>query len=103
MARQLKALDLFAGAGGFSLGLHNSGIITKAAIEFDKFAAETFRANFPNAEVYNEDVSSFTEEDIRNKFKEVDIVIGGPPCQGFSVAGPYKFGMLDSRNNLVLE
>jgi DNA (cytosine-5)-methyltransferase 1 len=103
MEKKLKTLDLFSGAGGFSLGLHNAGIITKAAIEFDKFAAETFKNNFPQTDVYNDDVASFTDEDIKKKFQDVDIVVGGPPCQGFSVAGPYKFGMLDSRNNLVLE
>lgn len=101
--RSINSLDLFAGAGGFSLGLHDAGINTLAAIEYDKFAAETFQYNFPRAKVFQRDITSFTDEEVKKNFSNIDLVVGGPPCQGFSVAGPYKFGILDDRNNLVKE
>ncbi|MBK9258053.1 MAG: DNA cytosine methyltransferase [Saprospiraceae bacterium] len=85
------------------MGLHNAGINTFAAIEQDKFAAETFKINFPKAKVYQRDITTFSNEEIKSKFSKIDIIVGGPPCQGFSVAGPYKFGILDDRNNLVQE
>lgn len=98
-----NSLDLFSGAGGFSLGLHNAGINTIAAIEQDKFAAETFQYNFPKSKVFQRDITSFSNKEIKAKFSNIDLLVGGPPCQGFSVAGPYKFGILDDRNNLVQE
>lgn len=101
--KTLNSLDLFSGAGGFSLGLHNAGINTFAAIEQDKFAAETFQFNFPKSQVYQRDITTFTNKEIKSKFSNIDLLVGGPPCQGFSVAGPYKFGILDDRNNLVQE
>lgn len=101
--KTLNSLDLFSGAGGFSLGLHNAGINTFAAIEQDKFAAETFQFNFPKSNVYQRDITTFTNKEIKSIFSNINLLIGGPPCQGFSVAGPYKFGILDDRNNLVQE
>jgi DNA (cytosine-5)-methyltransferase 1 len=101
--KTLYSLDLFSGAGGLSLGLHNAGINTFAAIEQDKFAAETFQFNFPKSKVYQRDITTFTDKEIKREFSNIDLLVGGPPCQGFSVAGPYKFGILDHRNNLVQE
>jgi DNA (cytosine-5)-methyltransferase 1 len=101
--KTFNSLDLFSGAGGFSFGLHQSGINTVAAIEHDKFAAETFQFNFPKAKVYQRDITSFSNKEIKTNFSNIDLLVGGPPCQGFSVAGPYKFGVLDDRNNLVQE
>jgi DNA (cytosine-5)-methyltransferase 1 len=101
--KTLNSLDLFSGAGGFSLGLHNVGINTFAAIEQDKFAAETFQFNFPKSKVYQRDITTFTNKEIKSKFSNINLLVGGPPCQGFSVAGPYKFGILDDRNSLVQE
>lgn len=103
MKKNINSLDLFSGAGGFSLGLHNAGINTFAAIEQDRFAAETFQFNFPHSKVFQRDITSFSTKEIKSKFSKIDLLVGGPPCQGFSVAGPYKFGVLDDRNNLVQE
>nr|WP_299071486.1 DNA cytosine methyltransferase [uncultured Allomuricauda sp.] len=99
----MKSLDLFAGAGGFTLGLHQAGIHTQAAIEIDRFASETFRFNFPKVQQYERDITSFSDEEVLEKFSGIDLLVGGPPCQGFSVAGPSQYGKLDKRNNLVLE
>lgn len=99
----MKSLDLFAGAGGMTLGFQNAGITSIGAIEIDKFAAETFAYNFPNVPIYNRDISSFSEDEIIRLFSGVDIIAGGPPCQGFSVAGPSQYGIIDKRNTLIME
>ncbi|WP_117885762.1 DNA cytosine methyltransferase [Aureibaculum luteum] len=99
----INCLDLFAGSGGFTLGLKEAGIKTKAAIEIDRFAVETFRHNFPKVDMHHRDITSFNDKEIKSNFTGVDLIVGGPPCQGFSVAGPSQYGKLDDRNNLVLE
>jgi len=99
----LAALDLFAGAGGFSLGLRKAGINVVGAIELDRFAAETYRTNFPGATVYEVALETRSSRWLKTKFSGVDIIAGGPPCQGFSVAGPSQYRILDARNSLVLE
>lgn len=80
----LKSLDLFAGAGGLSLGLKAAGWDTVAALEYDGEAAGTYRKNFPKVKVLQEDVHAVDFSQWRGK---VDLVAGGPPCQPFSVAG----------------
>ncbi len=99
----MTALDLFAGAGGMTLGFKNAGISSVGAIEIDRFAAETFRYNFPDIPLYRRDIYSFKDAEIRELFSGVDIVAGGPPCQGFSVAGPSQYGIIDKRNSLIME
>ena len=99
----MKSLDLFAGAGGMTLGFKHAGIESVGAIEIDRFAAETFKYNFPNIPIYQRDIYSFSDEEVFNLFKGVDIVAGGPPCQGFSVAGPSQYGIIDKRNSLIME
>jgi len=99
----MKSLDLFAGAGGMTLGFKNAGVESVGAIELDRFAADTFRYNFPEIPMYNRDIYSFTNEEIESLFAGVDIVAGGPPCQGFSVAGPSQYGIIDTRNTLIME
>lgn len=99
----MRSLDLFSGAGGMTLGFKNAGIHSIGAIEVDRFAAETFRYNFPETPMYRRDIYSFSEEEIARLFSGVDIVAGGPPCQGFSVAGPTQYGIIDKRNTLIME
>lgn len=98
-----KVLDLFAGAGGLTLGLENAGLKTVAAIELDRFAVETYKANFPDVDVYMKSVRDFSNQEILEKFSGIDVLVGGPPCQGFSVAGPSQYGLVDERNDLLLE
>ena len=80
----MRSLDLFSGAGGLTRGLHDAGWDTVAAVEIDPHANETYAANFPGVELVRSDIRSV---DFRRWRGTVDLVVGGPPCQPFSVAG----------------
>ena len=99
---QLKVIDLFAGAGGFGLGFQLAGYEVICSIEIDKWAADTLRVNNPNMTVIQKDVRNFqSPNDIRQIFSgSPHVIIGGPPCQGFSVAGPAQKNLKDPRNSL---
>ena len=79
---EITTLDLFAGAGGLSLGLRQSGLGYRPilAVEFEPAAARTFKANF-DCDVYDGPIENV------ERFPEADVIIGGPPCQGFSPLG----------------
>lgn len=77
-----KVLDLFSGAGGFSHGFQKAGYSIKWGIDSDKLVRETFEHNHPNSEFICADLRDLNPED----FKDVDVVIGSPPCPDFSVA-----------------
>lgn len=101
-----NVLDLFCGAGGFSLGLDNvPNIKTVEAVDFDKYATETFQKNFKDAYVITGDI---TDQNIKKeiisvaKKRKVNMIVGGPPCQGFSLKGK-NLGLDDPRNFLFLE
>lgn len=100
---KFRVLDLFAGAGGLSAGLDmNPEIETVEATDFMKEATDTFALNFPNATVIYGDICDATVKDkIVKCAKElkVNMIVGGPPCQGFSNKGK-KLGLKDPRNFL---
>lgn len=87
------AVDVFAGAGGLSLGLEAAGWKVKAVVEFDEAAVETHRANFVGVEHLSCDVRSIDF----GRFKGIDLIAGGPPCQPFSVSGK-RLGSVDIRD-----
>lgn len=74
-----RLIDLFSGCGGMTQGFHNTGRFNSTfAVEFDRYAAATFSENLPSVEMQATPI-----EDVRT-FPAADVVIGGPPCQGFS-------------------
>lgn len=82
----MKIIDLFAGCGGFSIGFLQEGFEIYKAVEFDKVIASTYIKNHPHTPVIIDDIKNV---DFQNEFKknDADVIIGGPPCQGFSMAG----------------
>lgn len=103
---KFKVLDLFCGAGGLSAGLDsNKDIKTVIGTDFNKYAIETFEKNFPNAIGICGDITEKETKDniVRLSIENgVNMIVGGPPCQGFSLKGK-NLGMEDPRNFLFLE
>lgn len=103
----ITAIDLFCGCGGISKGLELAGIDVLAGLDFFKEAGETYRKNFDHKFVYGDITKSETKQELYNiikkelKGKQLNIVAGGFPCQGFSMSG--KRDMNDPRNKLYLE
>ena len=103
----LKTIDLFAGAGGLSLGFQLAGgYRIVAAAEINKYARETYKANIakndPNF-VFIENVQGYDFAALNERLGGIDIVIGGPPCQGFSNANRQKNHIISMNNGLVKE
>ncbi len=102
---QLTCLDLFAGCGGLTIGLAQAGIKVRWANEIDAHAAETYRQSHPGCTVFEEDVNLLyrrlldLDEDLPRP-GEVDLIAGGPPCQGFSGYNRHRHTE-DPRNSLV--
>ncbi|CAM3726359.1 Cytosine-specific methyltransferase [Tsukamurella ocularis] len=107
------AVSLFSGCGGFCDGVRQAGFEVLAAVELDRFASETYRANFPEVPLYEGDVHHFLDEDSaewsatdgerfeRLKATQIDLLFGGPPCQGYSQIGTRILD--DPRNELYLQ
>ena len=103
---RLKMIDLFSGAGGLSEGLSEAGFHSLFASEVVPVYAQTYRQNHPNTEVYTADIRNVDANEIREKLNiekgELDLIAGGPPCQGFSINAPVRT-TLDERNHLFKE
>lgn len=93
----MKVASFFAGVGGIDIAFENAGFDVIWANEFDKYAADTYRLNFNN-ELIVDDIRNIEAKDI----PDFDVMIGGFPCQAFSVAG-YRKGFDDERGNLFFE
>lgn len=106
MAKQFNVLDLFSGCGGLSCGLDQvDGITTQVALDFEPKAIDTFQRNFPHAHCVCGDIcdEQIKQEIIKvSKERNVNMIVGGPPCQGFSLKGK-KLGLNDPRNFLFME
>lgn len=99
----LNVLDLFCGAGGLSYGFESAGFNVLLGIDSDAKALETFELNHKGAKALCGDITQIEyEKDIKPLLGEnrIDVIIGGPPCQGMSLSGPRKFD--DPRNKLYL-
>ena len=79
-------VDLFAGPGGLSLGFELAGFRVAAGVEWDKNAAETYRQNHPKTILLEKNVAFVTPDEIIEKCGIPNVIIGGPPCKGFSSA-----------------
>lgn len=97
-----KVIDLFSGVGGLSLGFQNAGFEVLLANEIDPSIANAYVQNHPNVKMINDDIIKLDEIFLSEYKGKVDIVIGGPPCQGFSQKGSRKL-FEDDRNFLFKE
>ena len=96
-------MDLFCGAGGLSRGFIDAGFSVRLGVDFDDMALKTFEKNHEGAVAMKLDLFDLDNVDVIKKFFDkkrlaVDVLVGGPPCQGFSLAGPRQVD--DSRNKL---
>lgn len=97
-----NGIDIFSGAGGLSLGAELAGICIKCAIEINPSAAKTFKRNHPNSIVINQDIRTISKKDFDFNTDDVFIIMGGPPCQGFSLSNTRSRNM-NNPNNLLFE
>lgn len=101
--RDMKFLDLFAGIGGFRLGLTRQGHECIGFSEIDKFARKSYKAIYETkGEIEFHDIRQVTDQDFRQLRGQVDIICGGFPCQAFSLAGR-RLGFEDTRGTLFFE
>ena len=100
-SNNLKAMSFFAGCGGLCYGIKAAGFDIVAVNELEEAYKEIYKENFSNFEFLPNDITKIKDSDIRKilqKHNNIDLMIGGPPCQGFSLAG--KRDVHDSRNTL---
>lgn len=104
-SNRLIAVDLFAGAGGLSLGFEQAGFDVLAAVEIDPIHAATHEFNFTYSKTFCADIGRISAQRIRHESpigdQDIDVVIGGAPCQGFSLMG--KRSLDDPRNALIAQ
>ena len=101
--RSLSFIDLFSGAGGFSCGLEMAGFNCVLGVDFNKDAIDTFQKNHPLSKSYCGDIKKLTNKKLSSMIdiQNIDMIVGGPPCQGFSTVGSGNPD--DQRNNLFKE
>ena len=102
MSKKFTCVDLFSGAGGLSRGFYDAGYEVVLGVDFDEAALKTFRENHGNAEamkldLFNHDNINVIVDFLQERDIKLDVLVGGPPCQGFSIAGPRD--MNDKRNS----
>ncbi len=103
--QKLKVLDTFAGAGGFSLGFELAGCEVVGGIEIDAWASETFAHNHTGAAAVQRDLQTISNDELLDLFanRRPDVLLGGPPCQGFSICRKNAGDPTDPRNSLFVE
>ncbi|TAG06358.1 MAG: DNA (cytosine-5-)-methyltransferase [Cytophagia bacterium] len=106
MNYKLKYIDLFSGSGGFSLGFDKKGFQNVFSVDIEPSFCSTYKYNFPKHQLIQKDICDLSNSEILylKGFDEIDVVIGGPPCQGFSMAGSIGRKFIDDpRNKLFKE
>ena len=102
-----KAIDLFCGCGGLTLGMKQAGFEVIGAVDNDHLAVETYKANHEDVEVWEEDITTLTIGEVKKRLNlkegELDLLAGCPPCQGFSTMRTLNGGkrIRDGRNKLI--
>ncbi|ATO43928.1 DNA cytosine methyltransferase [Loigolactobacillus coryniformis] len=94
-----KIIDLFSGVGGLSIGFRNAGYNVVLANEIDASIANSYQKNHPETKMINEDITKLDIADTFAEYRDVGMIIGGPPCQGFSQKGK-RLSLRDPRNYL---
>ncbi|MBI2825944.1 MAG: DNA cytosine methyltransferase [Planctomycetia bacterium] len=105
MGSQIVGIDLFAGAGGMSLGARLAGVHVRLAVESDQHAARTYAANHPTTQIFNEDIRRLNGTKLKRVLtgRAPTVVFGGPPCQGFSYSNQRTRSPDNPENWLFLE
>lgn len=100
---KLNFIDVFAGAGGFSCGMEMAGHKCLLGVDFNQHAMNTFERNHKHAKVFCGDIQNLTKKRLEDLLEgqDIDVVVGGPPCQGFSTVGTGDPD--DQRNTLFLQ
>lgn len=99
--RKYNYIDLFSGIGGLTLGFERAGFKNIFSIDFDKSICKTYRKNFSHHKLIEKDIKDFKKKEILEltRGKEIDLIIGGTPCQGFSMAGNIGRKFIDDPRN----
>lgn len=95
----MKVIDLFSGVGGLSLGFSMSGMEIVFAVEHDAAIANTYRLNHTDTDMFCTNIESLDIQALKLKYGSIDVIVGGPPCQGFSQKGK-RLSLDDERNYL---
>lgn len=99
----MKIIDLFAGCGGLSLGFMKDGYTVDKAVEYDASIANTYKMNHPEVDVIVDDIRNIDHSGVFKR-GDADVIIGGPPCQGFSMAGArIRHGFIDDPRNYLFK
>ena len=99
----MNIIDLFSGCGGLSLGFHRAKFNILIGSDFDGNCAKTYKYNHPETNFILDDINNIDSNTLHPfiKDKHINGIIGGPPCQGFSLAG--KRNVVDKRNTMINE
>lgn len=99
----MDVIDLFSGCGGLSLGFEKDGYTVKKAVEFDPGIARTYMMNHPEVDMIVDDIKNIDQSGVFQR-GDADVIIGGPPCQGFSMAGArIRDGFIDDPRNYLFK
>lgn len=101
----MNYVDLFSGSGGLSLGFDQAGFDNIFSVDIDPSFNKTYRKNFPDHTLVEEDITLLSDKRLRELANghKIDVVVGGPPCQGFSMAGNIGRRFIDDPRNKLFQ